>query len=359
MNQQIRADFKLQLDAFQLDVELALPGRGVTVFYGASGSGKTSLLRCIAGLERADSGYLRVNGEVWQDSERGFWLPTHKRPLGYVFQEASLFPHLSVNANLQYGRKRSAQVRKPVALEQAIELLGIGHLLERKPDRLSGGERQRVAIARALAVCPRVLLMDEPLAALDPERKQEILPFLQRLQRELDIPILYITHSPQEVTRLADYLVVLEQGRVIAAGELQDTLTRLDSPLALGQRASSVLTATVCAYEHEFQLMHMRFSGGELSVPSAPLPLGTAVRLRIYARDVSVLRESPPSVSGMNLLPAVIVGRVDDEQGYTVLRLAVGEVSLLAQITRKSAVLLELTEGMRVVVQVKGASILG
>ena len=199
----IDARFRLDWPGFSLDVDLALPGRGVTALFGHSGSGKTTLLRCIAGLERAAQGRLAVDGEVWQDA--GSWLPPHQRPIGYVFQEASLFAHLTVLGNLRYGMKRISGAQR-VSLDHAIELLGIGHLLDRKPDRLSGGERQRVGIARALAVSPRLLLMDEPLAALDLKRKQEILPYLERLHDELSIPVLYVSHSPDEVARLADYL---------------------------------------------------------------------------------------------------------------------------------------------------------
>ena len=214
----IKASFKLDYANFSLDVDLRLPGRGVTALFGHSGSGKTTLLRCIAGLERS-KGRLTVNGATWQDDKR--FLPTYQRPLGYVFQEANLFPHLSVRGNLTYGLKRVQVKDGKVPLDQAIDLLAIGHLLERKTTRLSGGERQRIAIARALAVNPKVLLMDEPLAALDQARKREILPFLEKLHDELEIPILYVTHSSDEVARLADHLVILSQGRRLPAALLR------------------------------------------------------------------------------------------------------------------------------------------
>lgn len=209
----IQARFRLDWPGFRLDVDLTLPGRGVTALFGHSGSGKTTLLRCIAGLERSPQGFLSFKGEVWQDAAT--WLPTYRRPLGYVFQEASLFPHLTVMGNLRYGLRRVTAGQR-AHLEQAIELLGIAPLLKRRPDRLSGGERQRVGIARALAVNPRVLLMDEPLAALDHQRKQEILPYLERLHDTLAIPVLYVSHSPDEVARLADHLVVMEDGQALA-----------------------------------------------------------------------------------------------------------------------------------------------
>lgn len=224
----IRAHFRMDWPGFSLNLDLNLPARGVTAIFGESGSGKTTLLRCVAGLERAQHGRLTIKGEVWQDEQT--FLPVYKRPLGYVFQEASLFPHLSVLGNLRYGLTRS-KTEQSVSLDQAVGLLGIGHLLDRKPDRLSGGERQRVGIARALAVSPRLLLMDEPLAALDMARKQEILPYLERLHDELEFPVLYVTHSPDEVARLADQLVVMENGRVLAHGPLAETLSRLDQPI--------------------------------------------------------------------------------------------------------------------------------
>ena len=213
----IQARFRLERAGFTLDVDLDLPARGVTALFGHSGSGKTTLLRCIAGLERAPGGRLVVNGDVWQDGHQ--LRPTHQRPLGYVFQEASLFDHLSVMNNLRYGLRRvgGASAR---GLDQAVELLGIAHLLDRKPARLSGGERSRVGIARALAVGPKLLLMDEPLAALDLARKQEILPYLERLHRELDIPVVYVSHAPDEVARLADHIVAMDAGRALASATL-------------------------------------------------------------------------------------------------------------------------------------------
>lgn len=222
-NEGIVFNFQLQRDKFHLSVNARLPGRGVSAIFGHSGCGKSTLLRCIAGLEPLQNAYLKVNQHVWEDSQHPMRLPTHQRSIGYVFQEASLFQHLSVLQNLQFGAKRSGQSRGSEQLQQAIELLGIEDLLTRKPDSLSGGERQRVAIARALAVCPQLLLLDEPLAALDMRRKREILPFLERLHRELDIPVLYVSHSPAEVRRFADHLLVMDSGKIIANGSLMET----------------------------------------------------------------------------------------------------------------------------------------
>jgi molybdate transport system ATP-binding protein len=229
----IHARFRLPYPAFTLDIDVDLPAGGVTAVFGRSGSGKTTLLRCIAGLEQTLDGSLIVNGETWQDGS--YRRPVHQRALGYVFQEARLFPHLSVAANLDFGRRRIAESERRVSLAQVVELLGIAHLLERRPERLSGGERQRVAIARALATSPRLLLMDEPLAALDQARKQEILPYLERLHDELAIPVLYVSHSPDEVARLADHIVLMEDGRAVAQGPLTETLARVDLPLRLGE----------------------------------------------------------------------------------------------------------------------------
>ena len=359
MSDGIEANFQLQLSSFQLQTELQLPSTGVTAIFGPSGCGKTTLLRCIAGLEPRVQGKCLVKGHVWQDSSQQIFLPTHKRPLGYVFQEASLFPHLTVQQNLDFGRKRTQQTCAPEQMQQAIDLLGIRALLKRMPDKLSGGERQRVAIARALAVCPQVLLMDEPLAALDLTRKQEIMPFLTRLHRELAIPILYVTHSPEEVTQLADYLVVLNSGKVLIAGNLEDTLTRLDSPLVQGREASTVLRVHALRHEAEFHLTHVTCSGGQFSVPyQAALAIGETLRLRILARDVSITLKQPEQTSILNVLQGTITAMAHDNAGQTLVRLNVGNQHLLAHITYKSMVQLGLQVGMQVFVQIKGMAVL-
>jgi len=358
MTPDIYAHFRLDYGSFVLDVDLQLPATGISVLFGHSGSGKTTLLRCIAGLQRAPQGLLHINDQVWQDSERGVFVPTHKRSLGYVFQEANLFPHLTVAGNLQFGLKRIGNHAAAADLPHILELLGIEHLLTRLPDRLSGGERQRVAIARALALNPQILLMDEPLASLDFKRKQEILPYLSRLHRELNIPVLYVTHSQQEVAQLADYLVVLEDGKVLASGPLSATLSRLDVPLAHEREAATVWQVQVAGHEAEYQLSRVGFAGGELSLPMLAAAIGTPLRLQIQARDVSIALEAPAASSILNVLPAVITGLNDDQDGQTVVGLQIGEQNLLAHITRKSAVLLALKVGMPVFAQIKGSSIL-
>jgi len=354
----IQARFKLDYGDFKLDVDLKLPGTGITVLFGHSGSGKTTLLRCIAGLQHAPQGFLVINGNVWQDSEHDVFLPTYKRSLGYVFQEANLFPHLTVAGNLQFGLKRIAKSSGTVDLQHIVELLGIDHLLQRMPERLSGGERQRVAIARALALNPEVLLMDEPLASLDFKRKQEILPFLSRLHQQLNIPVLYVTHSQQEVAQLADYLVILAEGRALASGSLAETLSRLDVPLAQDREAATVWQAAIVEHEADYHLTRVEFAGGSLSLTAIDAPIGTQLRVQIYARDVSIALKAPAATSILNVLPATITGIADDHGGQTVVRLQVGNQPLLAHITRKSAMLLGLQLDMPVYVQIKGTSIL-
>lgn len=352
----IKARFCLDWPGFTLDVDLTLPGRGVTALYGHSGSGKTTLLRCIAGLERARQGFLSFKGEIWQDDK--IWLPTHRRPLGYVFQEASLFAHLTVLGNLRYGLRRVSADHR-VSLDQAIELLGIGHLLDRKPDRLSGGERQRVGIARALAVSPRILLMDEPLAGLDLKRKQEIVPYLDRLHDELDIPVLYVSHSPDEVVRLADHLVVIESGRVLANGPLSETLARLDLPIRLGEDVGVVLDAIVGERDDAWHLARVDFPGGSLWTQDRGIAVGRRVRVRVLARDVSLARQKQEHTSIVNLLPGRVDAIADDEHpGSTLVRVQVGNSALVARLTKRSAAALGISVGQDIWVQVKSVALM-
>lgn len=350
----IHASLALHRPGFNLDVDLQLPGHGVIALFGPSGCGKTTLLRCLAGLERA-TGSLQVNGQTWQDAQH--WQPTHRRPLGYVFQESSLFPHLSVLGNLQYGRRRSSGPGR-IDLDHVIDLLGIARLLDRKPDVLSGGERQRVGIARALATDPQLLLMDEPLAALDYARKQEILPYLDRLQQELAIPIVYVTHSPDEVARLADHLVLLEHGKVIASGPLAETLSRLDLPVRLGDDAGVVIDARVGSLDTQWHLARMDFDGGHLWTRDPQLPAGTSARVRILARDVSLAREEPGRSSIQNVLQGRIAGiGADEDPGLALVRVTVGATAILARVTRRSLAELGLQDGDPAWVQVKSVAL--
>ena len=352
----IQCRFRLAWPSFALDVELDLAGRGVTAIFGPSGSGKTTLLRCVAGLERAPRGRLVVGDQVWQDGER--WLPTHRRPLGYVFQEASLFSHLSVAGNLRYGLSRSPGAKR-ANLDAAVELLGLGPLLNRRSDRLSGGERQRVAIARALATSPRLLLMDEPLASLDLQRKREILPYLKRLHDELEIPVLYVSHSPDEVARLADHLVALESGRVLASGPLADVLTRLDLPIQRGEEAGAILEGTIEQVHDAWHLAQVRFPGGTLWTRDHGIAVGHRVRLRILARDVSLTRDAPGRTSIQNVLDGRIDAvAVDDHPSSALVRVRIGGSPLIARLTRRAVSELGIAPGEQVWVQVKSAAIM-
>lgn len=353
----ISARFQVGYGRFQLDIDLSLPGSGISVLFGESGSGKTTLLRCIAGLERPAQGKFSINGKVWQDSETGLFLATHKRNLGYVFQEANLFPHLTVAKNLEFGLKRISS--NQVNFNSIIDLLGISHLLDRMPERLSGGEKQRVAIARALVLNPDILLMDEPLASLDSKRKQEVMPFLLKLHQQLNIPIVYVTHSQEEAVQLADTMVLLEAGQVQAAGKVCEIFSRLDLPLAQDKKAAVVWQGVIAEHEADYNLTRVDFSGGELSLPMIDLPLGATIRVQIHARDVSLTLQEPSQTSILNVLPAIITDIAELEESHqTVVQLQVGEQSLLSHITRKSAHALALMTGLPVFVQIKGTSLL-
>ncbi|MBI4995668.1 MAG: molybdenum ABC transporter ATP-binding protein [Rhodocyclales bacterium] len=353
----IAARFRLERAGFTLDVDLALPAQGVTAIFGQSGSGKTTLLRCIAGLERAP-GTLTVKSQPWQDAS--FFMPVHERPLGYVFQEASLFPHLTARRNLEYGMKRVAASERRVAMDQAIALLGISHLLDRLPDQLSGGERQRVAIARALLTSPRLLLMDEPLAALDLARKNEILPYLERLHDELEIPVLYVSHAPDEVARLADHIVVMENGRAVAQGALTETLARIDLPIKLGEDTGVVLDGRIAERDDNWHLARVEFDGGHVWVRDSGHTLGHRVRVRILARDVSVALEPQHESSILNCLPAEIAEIADDTHpALALVKLKLGKSAVVARLTHRSACGLDLKPGMPVYAQIKAVALIG
>jgi len=343
---------------FTLDVDLRLPGRGITALFGASGSGKTTCLRAIAGLEKAEAGYVAIGAEVWEDDAKGVFVPTHRRALGYVFQEASLFAHLSVRANLEFGMKRVARAERRFAPEAVIALLGIEGLMARRPGSLSGGERQRVAIARALLASPRLLLMDEPLAALDLRRKQEILPYLERMHDELSIPIIYVSHAPDEVARLADHLVLLEGGRAVASGPLGDTLARVDLPPSFADDAGVVLDTVLDGHEAD-ALSRLRFDGGVLYVGGRHEAVGSYLRCRIHARDVSLSLQRPAGTSIVNLLPATVTAIAAAETpGHVLVQLRVGASPLLARITERSCRELAIAPGHKLWVQIKGVALL-
>lgn len=351
----IHAQFKLSYDGFSLDVDLQLPSQGVTALFGPSGSGKSTLLRCIAGLERAE-GKLSVKGEVWQDEQ--IFIPTHQRPIGYVFQDANLFPHMNVKANLNYGFKRQPHRHDGFSLDKIIDLLGIGHLLDRKPDRLSGGEKQRVAIARALAVNPRLLLMDEPLAALDLARKREILPFLEKLHEALEMPVIYVTHAPNEVARLADHVVMLNQGRLQSFGTLNETFANLELPEQASDAGSVIIEARITEIQPEWHLARASFDGGDIWLRDLHFNPGQTVRFQVMARDVSLALTADHNSSIANVLQAEVDQiSAGDHPGIALVRLKIGENFILSRLTQRSLHTLGVTEGDPVWAQIKSTAI--
>ncbi|ACL72654.1 molybdate ABC transporter, ATPase subunit [Thioalkalivibrio sulfidiphilus HL-EbGr7] len=348
--------FDLKRPDFHLDVESRIPVRGVTALFGRSGCGKTTLLRCIAGLEPSARGRLVVDGETWQDARH--FLPAHNRPVGYVFQEGRLFPHLSVQGNLEYGYRRISAGQRVVQPDEVIDLLGLEALLARRPGELSGGQRQRVAMGRALLTSPRVLLMDEPLAALDAISKTEILPYLERLHDELSIPVLYVSHSIDEVMRLADHMLLLEGGRLRAEGPIREMTTRGDLPLARAEEAVALLEAEVLDHDDEDHVSILGINGARLTLLREDLPVGRQVRLSIHARDVSIALTPPAGISVLNCLPAT-VREIHEETrpGEVLLGLDVCGQPLLARISRRSLRSLGLMPGMQVHALIKAVAL--
>ena len=360
----IQLQINIGRSAFQLSLDIQLPGQGITAIFGPSGSGKTTFLRAVAGLEKNPKGRIQIGTNIWQDTKQGIYLPTWQRPLGYVFQESSLLPHLSVTENLNFGLKRalksasSAQTEANKALQASVELLGIGSLLQRMPNELSGGERQRVAIARAIAMQPQLLLMDEPLASLDATRRQEIFPWLARLRDELKIPMLYVTHSAEEVTRLADHLVVLEQGRVKAQGSVSAVLTQVVNPVVVGGDAGALIAGCIGAVDAQWHLSRVDFDGGCIWMRDAGLPVGKAVRIRILARDVSLATAEPQNTSIQNQLRGSIQSITPDAHPSQVMVvLKCGAEEVLARVTKRAVNELALQVGMPVWAQVKSVAL--
>ncbi|NBS08677.1 MAG: molybdenum ABC transporter ATP-binding protein [Betaproteobacteria bacterium] len=349
-----RIQLSLRRAQFSLQLDVQLPDQGITVILGSSGAGKTSLLRCVAGLDRADQARIEMGGVLWQDDQQGVFVPTWQRALGYVFQEASLLPHLTVKQNLTYGLKRIGSRTPMHSLAQAIELLGIGHLLERSPAGLSGGERQRVALARALASQPRILLLDEPMASLDAARRQEILPWLEKMRDELHLPMLYVTHAANEAARLGAHMLVLEHGRVQAQGTVSEVFANIDQALGAGEDMGALLQGTLVERHADWHLCRIAFDGGELWLRDSGLAVGQSVRMRLLARDVSVATVAPQHTSIQNLLSAVIEAVADDDHPSQVLvRLRVGPSAVLSRITQRAWAQLGLQVGQQVFLQVK------
>jgi molybdate transport system ATP-binding protein len=354
--QKVQLQYAVDRMGFKLNVSAEIPLHGITGIYGPSGAGKTTLLRCIAGLEQATTGSLFVGGERWQGD--GISLPIHEREIGYVFQEPRLFAHLRVKDNIEYGMRRSRNGQGP-KLDTVVNLLGLGQLLQRWPRELSGGEAQRVSIARALMRAPRFVLMDEPLASLDVARKNEILPFLDRLHAELSTPIIYVSHSIEEICRLCDHLIILDEGQVLASGELQSVLVRLDVPTLTGDEAGSVITGAIAEYDEKYDLTLISLPSAQLWLPGNLGTIADQLRLRIRASDISLSRDRPTRSSILNLLE-VVIEDIQDTRGPTQLvRIAVGQERLIARITRRSREELNLQAGDTVIAQVKAAAVRG
>ncbi len=357
----ISVAFSGTLGRFALDVAFEVPATGVTALFGPSGCGKSTVLRCMAGLQQLPGSFCSVNGDIWQD--RSIFRQPYQRPIGYVFQEASLFQHLSVRRNLLYGAPRDGHGADAgsIPFDEVIDLLGLGSLLERSPQHLSGGERQRVAIGRALLSQPKLLLMDEPLSALDRLTKDEILPFLERLHERLSLPVIYVSHDMAEVERLADQLVLMRAGKVLAVGALDALQSDPALPLAAGHDAAVNFDARVEAYDAAYGILTLRIDGGQLLVPTPPVAVGVARRLRIAASDVSLARDAPHASSILNALPARILSKSPIGASEVLVVLSLGAdgsgAKLLARLTRRSWDLLELGEGMTVIAQVKGVAL--
>lgn len=343
--------------AVTIDAAFSSAAAGVTALFGPSGSGKTSVVSMVAGLSRPDSGHVRLDGRPLFDSAAGVDLPTEKRRLGYVFQEGRLFPHMTVRANLTYGMRRVPVAERRIGFDTVVDLLGIGPLLDRRPARLSGGEKQRVAVGRALLTSPRLLLMDEPLAALDTNRKEEVLPFVARLPREVGIPILYVTHSMDEILRLADLLVLMDHGRSAAVGPVEDLLNRADlRPLTGLHEPGSVLPGVVTGHEPPFRLTRVRTPAGMLTVPQVDLAVGSSVRVRILARDVALADRRPEGISTQNIFHGRVTAVCPTQGPCVDVELDVG-LPLSSRITGKAQAELAVAVGREMYALIKAVSI--
>ncbi len=349
----LELDLAHEFGAFTLDARFTAPP-GVTALFGRSGSGKTTVVNAVAGLLRVRRGRVVLAGEVLQDSAARLWLPPHRRRIGYVFQEPRLFPHLTVRQNLEYGAPRDAP---PDAFDRITTLLGIAPLLARRPAALSGGEAARVAIGRALLSQPRLLLMDEPLAALDADLKAEILPYLERLRDEAGVPILYVSHAIAEVARLATTVVVIEAGRVLRAGPAAQVLADPEAAPALGADvAGAVLTGRLVAH-HPDGLSEVAVSGGTLHLPHVAAAPGSLLRVRIPASEVMLARDRPQGLSALNILPAVVTSIAAAEGAGVMVQLRSGDDLILARITRRSVAALDLGTGSACHIIVKSVAV--
>lgn len=355
MLSEITVAFRDRLGDFRLDASFRVPAQGVTALVGPSGCGKTTVLRCIAGLHRAADGLCRIGQEDWQ--REALFRPAHRRPVGYVFQEASLFAHLCVRRNLLFGAP-PAITAGMIGFDEVIALLGLDALLGRRPRHLSGGERQRVAIGRALLSQPRLLLMDEPLSALDAATKGEILPYLERLQSTLRLPMIYVSHDMAEVERLADTLVLMAAGRVVASGPIAGLQSDPTLPLMRAERAAVSFDAVMIGYDETYRLGLLAVGGARFLVPMADTGRGTRHRLRIEASDVSLARDQPPLSTITNIVPAQIRAAMPTGPHDITVVLDIGDgAQMLARITRRSWDLLGLAAGHSVYAQIKAVSL--
>jgi molybdate transport system ATP-binding protein len=345
-----------RLGRFALDARFE-SGPGLTALFGRSGSGKTSLVNVIAGLVRPDEGRVVVDGAVLLDTASGIDVPKHRRRIGYVFQEGRLFPHLSVRQNLVFGRWFNRGTVSATRLDDVVALLGIADLLDRRPGKLSGGEKQRVAIGRALLAGPRLLLMDEPLAALDGARKDEILPYIERLRDESRIPIVYVSHAVAEVTRLATTMVLMSDGRVDAVGPIAEVMGRLDLAPRTGRFEAGAVLDTRVAGHDGYGLSRLRCAAGEIMVPRLDLADGTAVRVRIRARDVIVAVERPHGLSALNVLPGTVAEIAPGDGAVRDIRLDLAGESLLVRLTQRSLSELGIAPGRAVFAVIKSVAL--
>jgi molybdate transport system ATP-binding protein len=354
----ISVEVTKQLGSFRVRAAFAVPERGVTALFGRSGAGKTSIVNLVAGISRPDSGRVSVGAHVYFDSAAGIDVPIERRGIGYVFQDSRLFPHLSVEGNLRYGLSRSDASRRRIGFDAVVEVLGVGALLHRRPSGLSGGERQRVALGRALLAQPRLLLLDEPLAALDAPRKAEILPCIERMRDEFATPIIYVSHSLDEVVRLGDTLVVISDGMVAASGPLPDIMSRAELQHLLGRfEAGSVLECVVLRHDTAHQLTTLGFADGELRVPLIAVPEGAPVRVRIRARDLSLALSNPVDVSMSNRLPGVVTGLLARDGPYVDVGVRLGATTVRALVTGESCERLGIGVGTPVWVLIKAVAL--
>lgn len=351
----LEVDVSCRLGQFTIEAGFE-SGPGITALFGRSGSGKTSVINMIAGLLRPSRGRIVVDGRVLFDKQAGISLPVHKRGIGFVFQDGRLFPHLTVQQNLAYGRWFTPKSERYAQFQRVLELLDIEPLLQRMPNGLSGGEKQRIAIGRALLASPKLLLMDEPLASLDQHRKQDILPYLERLRDETHIPIVYVSHSLSEVTRLANTIVLISKGQVEAAGPTVEIMARTDLfPLTGRFEAGAVIDCTVAERDHSSGLLRLTSSMGDLLVPSPTIAEGTPLRIRIRARDVMIAMEYPKEISALNVMPAEVVD-IQSDPPYANIRLNAGGAVLLARITDYSVNKLGLKTGRKVFAVIKSTA---